>query len=441
MPRAPRLPRPPGGRDAGLLLLARVLMSGERALVSVVVPIYLARHGYSATKLAVLFAIVALAAAVLSLLIGVASDRIGRRVAVIALPLATAAAAAVFAVTDHMVLLFVFAAIGSFGRGSGAGSASVGPYQPAEQALMSGMVTDPNRPRLFGWVASASAAGGLLGAVLAASPVGAPTGSGPVSAGTYRLAFVVAAVLAAAAGLIAVPVREERRRLATDPEADEPDAESDAVADVVAQGRVRLSALGRAIVYRLWVTNVTNGIAVGLFGPFITYWLYRRFDTGTTTVGLIYIVVNVVTIGTNLLTHRVARRFGDVPAVVVLRSAQAVLLVPLALSPNLAVAAGIYTLRMAVQRIGVAVRQSFVMTAAPAHERARVAALSRLPSQGIAGIAPLFTGYLFDEVSLSAPFEIGAFFQLCNALSFGYLFRRDSPARRPTRELERERPG
>jgi hypothetical protein len=45
----------PGGRDAHLLLAARVLMSGERALVSVVVPIYLARVGYSASKLAVMF--------------------------------------------------------------------------------------------------------------------------------------------------------------------------------------------------------------------------------------------------------------------------------------------------------------------------------------------------------------------------------------------------
>lgn len=407
----------PGGRDAHLLLLARVLMSGERALVSVVVPIYLARAGYSATKLAVMFALVAVASAAMSLLVGTYSDRVGRRPFVVALPLASAVAAVVFMVTDRTVLLFVFAALGSFGRGSGAGSGAVGPYQPAEQALLAGTVSDQDRPRLFGLVASASAAGGLLGAVLAATPVGAPAHApGAVTPATYRIAFLAAAVLAVAAALAAVPVREAGRP--TRPPA-QPSSST--------RAERRLSEIGRSLVWRLWVTNLTNGIAVGLFGPFITYWFFRRFDAGTTTVGLIYIVVNVVTIGTNLLTHRVAARFGVVPSVVVLRSVQALLLVPLALSPSLVVAGGVYTLRMSVQRIGMAVRQSFVMTTAPAAERARVAALSRLPSQGIAAGAPLFAGYLFDEVSLAAPFEIGAFFQLLNALSFGWLFRRGSP--------------
>lgn len=217
---------------------------------------------------------------------------------------------------------------------------------------------------------------------------------------------------------MAVPVRERRP-----PEA--PTAAPTSVART--RQRVPLSELGRAIVWRLWVTNASNGVAVGLFGPFITYWFYLRFGADTNTVGLIYIVVNVVTIATNLLTHRVAKRLGVVPSVVILRTVQALLLVPMALSPTIAVARFVYTLRMCVQRIGMAVRQSFVMSTAPADERARVAALSRLPSQGLASAAPLLSGYLFDEVSLAAPFEIAAFFQLINALSFGWLFRRAAP--------------
>ena len=406
----------PGGRDAHLLLAGRVLMSGERALVSVVVPIYLARMGYSATKLAVMFALVALASAALSLLVGTYSDRVGRRPFVIALPLASAAAAVVFMLTDRTALLFAFAAFGSFGRGSGAGSGAVGPYQPAEQALMAGLVSDRDRPRLFGLVASASAAGGLLGAALAASPVGAPAHGAGTSPATYRLAFLVAALLAVSAALVAVPVREDVPRRAAVP----------GTHPAVWRGR-RLSQVGRSLVRRLWATNLTNGIAVGLFGPFVSYWFFRRFGAGTTEVGVVFIVVNVVTIGTNLFTHRVAQRLGTVPAVVVLRTLQAVLLVPLALSPTIAVAAGVYTVRTGVQRIGMAIRQSFVMTTAPEDERARVGALSRLPSQGVAAAAPLFAGYLFDEVSLAAPFEIGAFFQLLNAATFGWLFRRASP--------------
>lgn len=53
-------------------------------------------------------------------------------------------------------------------------------------------------------------------------------------------------------------------------------------------------------------------------------------------------------------------------------------------------------------RIGMSLRQSFVMTAAPTEERSRVAALSQLPVQGVSALAPTLTGYLFDEVSLAA---------------------------------------
>ena len=408
----------PGGRDVRLLLAARVLMSGQRALVSIVAPIYLARDGFSAVRLSVLFVVVALTAALLSLTVGQLSDRFGRRPFVIALPTFAAAAAVVFAFTDTTSLLFVFAALGSFGRGSGAGAANVGPYQPAEQALLSGMVSRADRPRLFGLVASASATGGLLGAGLAATRIGAPAGLGSgVGPGTYRAAFLAAALLAAAAALAAVPVRETRPA---------PPARPDPAPGRGRPAR-RLSDVGRSLVWRLWVTNVTNGVAVGLFGPFLTYWFYRAFDAGTARVGVVYMVVNVVTIGTNLLAGTVTRRAGEVRAIVVARSAQALLLVPLALSPDLVTAAAVYTLRMVVQRLGLAIRQSFVMSTAPDAERARIAAWSQLPSQGISGVAPLLTGYLFDEVSLSAPFELAAAFQLVNALTFGWLFRRRSP--------------
>lgn len=422
----------PGGRDAKLLLAARVLMSSHRALVAVVAPIYLARLGYSGLGLAALFAVVAVASAALSLSVGFGSDRIGRRPFVIVLPLASCAAAVAFMLTDATAVLFVFAALGSFGRGGGAGGGTVGPYQPAEQALLAGTVADRDRPRLFGLIASASAVGGLLGAVLAASPVGAAANeAGLATPATYRLAFFVAALLALAAGLVAVPVREVRppHPDRAHPGGAHPDRlrrREPGSADAPRASH-RLSWKGRSLVWRLWATNVTNGIAVGLFGPFVTYWFYRRFDATTTVVGIIYVIVNVVTIGTNLLTPWVARRLGEVPSVVVLRCIQALLLIPLALSPTIGFAVVVYTARTCVQRVGMAVRQSFVMTVAPAHERARVSALSRLPSQGIAAAAPLFAGYLFDEVSLAAPFEIAAFFQLANALTFGYLFRRASP--------------
>src|SRR5579875_2751660 len=192
-----------GGRDAAVLLLARASMSAVRALIAVVAPIYLAQRGFSGTELGLLFTVVGLASAAQSALIGVAADRIGRKPFVVAVPLLTALAAVAFAFSGSRPLLFLAAAFGSFGRGAGAGAAQVGPYQPAEQALLAGLVKDRERPRLFSLVASASSLGSLVGAALAATPLG-ERGRGPLTTATYRPAFLAAAGLAALAGLLAV---------------------------------------------------------------------------------------------------------------------------------------------------------------------------------------------------------------------------------------------
>jgi MFS family permease len=409
--------RIPGGRDAGLLLVARVVMSGQRAFVGVVVPIYLARRGFSAAQLGLLFSVVAMTAALMSTAIGIGADHLGARRFLIWVPLLTAGSAVVFALTDQTAPMYVAAAVGSFGRGSGAGGGQVGPYQPAEQSLLAGLVDDARRPALFGLVASASAAGGLLGSLLAITPLSSPH-AGPIA---YRPAFIAAAVLGVLTAALAIPVRVGRA----------PGHRASAGAPAPAaerRRRRRLSAPSRLLVRRLWATNSVNGAAVGLFAPFITYWLYRRYGASASEIGVLYTVGNVLTIATNQLAGPVARRGGTVRSVVVLRTVQALLLTVLALMPSFALAGLVYVLRLVFQRLSVSLRSSFVMTSAPAEERARVAAFAQLPTQGISALAPTLSGYLFEEVSLALPFEIAGVLQLINAGLFHVFFGRAAPA-------------
>ena len=111
-------------------------MSIGRALAGVVTPIYLALVGFGAVELSVYVMVVAGASALLSTGIGTVSDRIGRRTFLVIVPLFTAAAGVLFAVTTSHAILFLAGAIGSFGRGAGAGAGTIGPYQPAESAYV-----------------------------------------------------------------------------------------------------------------------------------------------------------------------------------------------------------------------------------------------------------------------------------------------------------------
>jgi len=404
------------------IIAARVFMSATRALAGVITPIYLALLGFSGLQLGALFTVVALTSALLSAGVGLLSDRIGRKPFLVILPLFAGAAGIVFAFSHSFALIFVFAALGSFGRGAGAGAGMVGPYQPAEQALLAEGVTPRYRNSLFGRVAFASSLGALVGAPLAGLPNLLSGNAQHAPPGAYMPAFLVTAALAVVAGLLVLPITEQRRSRAP--------LHKDAT--LAAEGRtqrkplVRLSRPTWAILLRLWVTNSFNGLAVGFFGPFITYWFYKRYGAGPAEVGLLYTVINLAAMVSNLGAAQLAARLGLVRAITWSRVLQAVLIIPMVLAPTFWLAGAFYLLRMMAQRVGLPLRQSYVMGVVPNDERGRVGALANLPSQATSAVSPTLAGYLFDHVALALPFEIGAILQGVNTLLF-YLFFRSAP--------------
>lgn len=401
-------------RNLTLILLARLSMSTGRALAGVVTPIYLALEGFSAFELAEYVALVALASALFSSLIGLYSDQIGRRPFLIAVPLLTAAAGIVFAYEGSVPVLFALGALGSFGRGSGAGAGAVGPYQPAESAFVTDDVPAEHRNTAFGRLAFGSSAGATVGGLLALL-VSATHLHGPAATAAYRPVFLAIGAVSTIAALLALGLSEPARPAAY---------------TAVARRRafsVSLPRRSRWLLYRLWVTNTVNGIAVGMFGPFVTYWFYRRFGVGPSQIGVLFAVINAATMASTLSAAGIARHFGVVRAITAVRTAQAALLVPMVLSPSFEIAGAVYLVRMVVQRVGLPLRQSYVIAQADPAERASVAALSNLPSQLAMAGSPLLSGYLLDEVGLASPFEISAVFQLANALSFWFFFRGRPP--------------
>ena len=396
----------PRNRNLAIVVAARTLMSASRALAGVVVPVYLAVIGFSALQLGELAVAVGIATAVLSTAIGLVSDRVGRKPFLVTVPLLAAVAGIAFAFSRSPAVLFLAASVGSFGRGAGAGAGMVGPYQPAEQALVTEITPPVRRNIAFGRLAFASSVGALIGGPLALLAGQAGPG-GEAATAAFRLPFLATAVLAAAAGVLALGLREPRHV----PSAD-------------GRGRgLRLPRRSMPLLLRLWATNSVNGLAVGMFGPFVTYWFFRRYGVGPGQIGVLFAVINAATAASTLTAAGFARRWGLVRTVTMVRVIQAVLLVPMVMAPTFVAAGAVYLVRMIVQRIGMPLRQSYVLAMADPGERAAVGALSNLPSQATMAVAPLAAGYLFDEVSLSLPFVIAGALQLANAALYWGFFR------------------
>lgn len=418
-----RVHPPWSSRNFDLILAARVAMSMGRALAGVATPIYLALQGFSALELAEYVMTVAFVSALMSAAIGLVSDQVGRRIFLVVVPLFAAAAGVGFAFSDATPLLFAMGALGSYGRGAGAGAGAVGPYQPAESAFVTDEVAPRYRNAAFGRLAFSSSLGATAGGLLALL-VHETRAHGTAAMHAYEPVFLATAAVSLCAGLLALGLSEPRRTLEHSPEAHHGRDQRTAPRW---RAKIRLPRRSWWLLSRLWVTNTMNGIAVGMFGPFISYWLFRRFGAGPDKIGVLFAVINATTMASALSAASLARRYGLVRTITIVRSLQAVLLVPMVLAPNFLIAGGVYLIRMIVQRIGLPLRQSYAIALADPAERSSVVALSNLPSQLAMAASPMLTGYLMDEVSLASPFEISAVFQFLNAISFWLFFHRLPP--------------
>lgn len=393
-------------RDVAIIVVARLAMSTSRAIAGIAVPLYLVTLGFSGLELGTLYLAVALASALLSQVIGLSTNRIGAKAWMVLVPATTAIAALAYAESRATWILFTFAAIGSFGRGAGAGAGMVGPYQPAESKLLVRAVEPAERNRAFSLVSIASTAGALIGTAIAAL-LGHEHVRRAAATALFRPSMIAAAVFALAAGVLALLIHEER---------------TPATGHASRPHLLTFPRRSAPLLYRLWATNTLNGLAVGMFGSFVTYWLNRRYGASQVTIGELYLVVNAVTLAAGAVAPRLARRFGTVRATAILRIAQGILLVPMALAPTLVLAGAIYLVRMFAQRIALPLRQSYAVAMAHPDEQSQVAALSNLPSQLAMAVAPTFTGYLFDEVSLTLPFVLGGLIQAASAVVFWIFF-------------------
>ena len=402
----------PSWVDANLkiILTARCAMSVARAIAGVVVALYLAAEGFSALEIGVLFLVVTVASACMSTGIGLLSDRVGRKAFLIGVPLLAAVSAVVFAVARAPALLFVFAALGSFGRGQGAGGGTVGPYQPAESAFVAEGVPTSARAAAFGRLAFVSAAGAIVGSLLTALARTHPHMTHAAATAAYRPAFVAAGVLAAVAAVLTLWLHEPAHEQGTSPD------RRDRLA------RISWPRRSWPALWRLWVTNGVNGLGIGLLGPFLSYWLARRYGASPATIGLLFALVNLGSLVTTLTAAGIGRRLGTVRAIVAVRAIGGLLTIPMVLAPTFWVAGAVFFVRMMAQRTGMPLRQSFTQDLAHPDERSSVAALSFLPAQGTMAASQVLAGYLFDEVGLAAPFELSAVFQLANAVLYGTLF-------------------
>jgi MFS family permease len=425
-------------RDLLLLFGGRGLRSFAQAYLAIIVPIYLAQLGFNAEQLGILFTAAAVVSAALAASIGFFSDRFGRKTSLILISLLMAGGGVVFALTHNFLVLILAGALSTIGRGGGAGSGGAwGPYYPAEQALIAEHANDAQRTTVFGALSFVGVITGAVGSLLAAVPLLLHQDEGFSTFTGYQALFWLTAVLGIAMVLIVIPVHDEVRsrhahRGVNGEIRQNGGQESRKEPAFNKAGEEEKKVLGLSpgswsLIWRFMITNTTNGLAIGVLGPFVVYWFYLRYGVNTGELAGLFFVINLAAAIPYLLAGRLAQKLGAVNTVVLTRLVSVALLFVMVAMPTYLLASAVYLVRMIANTLSNPVRQSYLMGVIPARERASAAGLSNLPSQAAASISPYIAGYLIQTVSLNLPLEFAAIFQGINGILYYVFFRNVHP--------------
>ncbi len=405
-------------RDGWLLFLTRFIRLFAYGSLSVVLVFYLIGLGLSEAQTGTLLTLTLVGDTVVSLYLTTRADRIGRRRMLIVGAILMAAAGIAFACTHNFLLLIIAGTIGVI---SPSGN-EVGPFLSIEQAALSHVVPARTRTEVFAWYtltgSLATATGALCGGTL--------THALQKNVMTPVVSYRVVVILYAALGVMLAFVFT---RLSSAAEVTVPGDDSAFPATLKGFFGIGRS---RDVVVKLSSLFALDSFAGGfVIQSFAAYWFYLRFGVDPGTLGVIFFWANIFAGISALLASRLASRFGLINTMVLTHLPSTILLILVALMPNLSLAVLVLLVRFSISQMDVPTRQSYTIAVVSAEERSAAAGITGVARTTGAAISPLFVGFMFARHSLiNLPFFIAGTLKII----YDLLLYREFVAIRPPEE-------
>jgi MFS family permease len=388
------------------LLAARGVRSVAQGALVADLSLYLHALHWSGLQIGLTLTAGGLTAAVLSLIIGIASDVFKRKPFLIYNEAFTILCGLAPLTSASPWVLAIAVIFGGFGRGS---NGSAGPFAPAEQAWLAEAAPPNNR----GWIYSLNTATGFfgmaLGALVAIFPAFWLHLLGP------RLAYSPIFLIVVVGGCINLWLLSGANELRVAPELRR---------SVKTLKKTPAHHFENRILYRLFQLNTVNGLSIGLTGTLIAYWFALRFHIGPGAIAPMMAVTFALTGITCIFAGRLTRRHGLVSSVLWSRSIGILLLVILPLMPWFWVAAVVYALRLAFSGASLGARQAQVVSLIRDERRGLAASVNAASFQVPQSVGPGIAGPMIAAGMFLTPFYIAAGLQLVYVIGYGRVFRR-----------------
>lgn len=382
-------------RDLRLLALARIARMFAYGAGAVVLAVHLTKLGVSDARTGQFLTATLVGDAVLTFVLGRASDRLGRRRVLLVSSVLLLGAGMTFVTSRNPWVLLAAAVIGIMSPSGG----EAGPFLPVEQTAAAELLPPGRRVPFYAaynFMGSvATAAGALAGGVLA-------MGGTERAFGIYVVAGIVSIACFAA--------------LSADVESKAPTEAATSVAEATkASGPI----WGMSALFAL--DSFGSGLALQ---SVVSLWLYRRFYLNPDTLGSVFMVTNLLAAFSALLSGHIAGRIGPLRTMVFTHLPANLLLLAFPFAPNLPSALALLFARFLLAQMDVPARMAFTMAVVPKSERARAATMTGIAKSAGNALGPQLAGVLLGNHLVRAPFVIAACVKIVYDASLYVAFRK-----------------
>ncbi|MGG1398201.1 MFS transporter [Bacillus salipaludis] len=392
--------------SARKLMLVNALRSIGQGMMVVELALYLDALGWGTAAIGSVLAAGGLLGVGLAPVIGIYSDRWGRKPFILVSELVTAGCALIGVLSTNTILLFMAITFSGFGKAD-AGSPS--PCAPAEQAWLAAFIPKTERGRLYSLNNGLSFFGMTAGAALAGTTALwkniLPGGS------SYRLLFIFIFILSLITASIILTIREEKVK-----------RQQGYIMEKSGSQEKKILHEENSAVMKLAAINILNGIAIGLTGPMMSYWFAAKFGASSSQIGGTLALTFFVTGMTSILQARLSHKHGTIRSIVLIRFIASLMLILMPLLSSYALVSVLYMIRTALNRGTQGAQQALSVSLTRDMRRGFASSINVLSMRLPMSVGPYISGYLFGLGSLSLPFYIASGLQLSFAYLYGKIF-------------------
>ncbi len=391
------------GRTANVLLAYTLTKGFQLSLYALIFPLYLYHLGYKQDTIGLVTALGAVTTLVGAVPLGLLADRVGRARLFVLSAILTPIPYLAIALTSSLAVIIPGAMIANF-------LATV--YWSTNAPLLVGAVAPEDRVRVFAANSFLLMGLGALGAVIG--------GTIPVIAGRLlhqpsdatmplRIALSGTAVISAIGAIPLLGIR---------------------AADGAPEGRARAWRFQKSdlrLFGKLLCADALQAFGAGAVIGFLPLFFKLRYGLSTGFLGILFTTTGILSGVASLAAPALARRLGDLRALITAQAVIAPAILFTALAPVVWLAIFFEVCRTALRGTVDPIYTPFAMTRVPARQRGALGGLYNVTWATGFSLGPLLSGAIQVRAGFGPAFTMSA---ACYALAAAtmFLFFRDSPA-------------